>query len=159
MMRLFHRRLWVRVHRWAGSYLAGFLIIAGLTGSLLAFLGPLGDWLNSGLRVLGRFAVRVEMDPITLFERAQALAGPARVESVPLRQEPGQAQQFWFEPDPRAPVTQGASTEAFGIVMDPCSGEEPARRSSSTWSLSRRNFMGYVYSLHYSLAADGRRLG
>lgn len=31
------RGLWVTLYRWAGLAIAGFLIIVGLTGSLLAF--------------------------------------------------------------------------------------------------------------------------
>ena len=31
------RPFWVRLHRWAGLTMAGFLIVVGLTGSLLAF--------------------------------------------------------------------------------------------------------------------------
>lgn len=32
------RQFWVLMHRYAGLYLAGFLILTGLTGSILAFL-------------------------------------------------------------------------------------------------------------------------
>ncbi|WP_036269193.1 PepSY domain-containing protein [Methylocaldum szegediense] len=35
------RRVWVLIHRYAGLAMAGFLILVGLTGSLLAFLSEL----------------------------------------------------------------------------------------------------------------------
>ena len=40
------RALFVWLHRWAGLAMTGFLIVVGLTGSLLAFWGeiePLAD--------------------------------------------------------------------------------------------------------------------
>lgn len=56
------RKLWVLIHRWAGLAMAAFLILVGLTGSLLAFYPELerlvhphwyvdrapGSWLNAG---------------------------------------------------------------------------------------------------------------
>lgn len=35
------RTLWVKIHRWAGLAMAGFLIVVGLTGSVLVFDGEL----------------------------------------------------------------------------------------------------------------------
>lgn len=40
------RALIVFLHRWVGLALAAFLLIEGLTGSILAFEGPIGDWLD-----------------------------------------------------------------------------------------------------------------
>lgn len=40
------RALWVWLHRWAGLAMAGFLIVVGLIGSLLAFYSELNHWLT-----------------------------------------------------------------------------------------------------------------
>ncbi|MCQ4191088.1 PepSY domain-containing protein, partial [Methylocystis suflitae] len=43
------RSFWVSLHRWAGLSMAGFLILVGLTGSLLAFGHELNHWLTPNL--------------------------------------------------------------------------------------------------------------
>ncbi len=40
------RKTFVYIHRYAGLYMAFFLIVAGLTGSILAFEPQIGHWLN-----------------------------------------------------------------------------------------------------------------
>ncbi|MCX5727426.1 MAG: PepSY domain-containing protein [Nitrospirae bacterium] len=46
------RRSWVLVHRYAELFMACFLIVAGLTGSILAFDGEIHGWLNPPQRVV-----------------------------------------------------------------------------------------------------------
>jgi uncharacterized iron-regulated membrane protein len=51
------RGVLVLLHRWAGLAMAGFLIVVGLTGSLLAFYAELNHWLAPDVwpaRVTGR---------------------------------------------------------------------------------------------------------
>lgn len=43
------RHFWVLVHRYAGLTMAGFLILVGLTGSLLAFLTEINRTLTPDL--------------------------------------------------------------------------------------------------------------
>ncbi len=43
------RALFVWLHRWTRLLMAAFLIIVGLTGSLLAFWGELNHWLTPEL--------------------------------------------------------------------------------------------------------------
>ncbi len=40
------RHFWVLVHRYAGLVMTAFLILVGLTGSLLAFYSELEQWIN-----------------------------------------------------------------------------------------------------------------
>jgi uncharacterized iron-regulated membrane protein len=42
-----HRQVWVLVHRWVGLVLAGFLVVAGLTGALLAWYHELDATINA----------------------------------------------------------------------------------------------------------------
>jgi uncharacterized iron-regulated membrane protein len=48
------RSFFVFAHRWVGLTMAGFLILVGLTGALLAFLPELNHWLSPRLFPGGR---------------------------------------------------------------------------------------------------------
>ncbi len=58
------RALFVWLHRWTRLLMAAFLIIVGLTGSLLAFWGELNHWLTPELFPGPRPGV--EFDPAKL---------------------------------------------------------------------------------------------
>ena len=45
------RAILVVLHRWFGLFIAGFLIIAGLTGALISWDHELDEWLNPHLFV------------------------------------------------------------------------------------------------------------
>ncbi|TKB72386.1 MAG: hypothetical protein E8D46_14345 [Nitrospira sp.] len=61
------RRFWVLIHRYAGLFMAFFLIVAGFTGSILAFDGELNGWLNLPQRVEAQG--RPMLNPFDLRER------------------------------------------------------------------------------------------
>lgn len=65
------RHFWVLIHRYAGLYMAAFLIVAGLTGSIMAFTPEIQNGLNPPLKVAQQSGAR--LDEFTLRERAQAL--------------------------------------------------------------------------------------
>ena len=91
------RRVCVLLHRYAGLVMAFFLVVAGLTGSVLAFYHELERWLNPQL-----FTVPVRatppLDPLTLRERAEALVPQARVDSMSLERQPDEAFIAWLAP-------------------------------------------------------------
>src|SRR5579883_2627191 len=71
------RRILVFLHRWIGLAMAAFLIVVGLTGSLLAFLPELDRAINPTLYVEPR-AGR-PLPPGQIAERVEALAPQAAV--------------------------------------------------------------------------------
>lgn len=149
-MPILQRRVWVVVHRWAGLYLAAFVVVAGLTGSVLAFLDDMEDLLNPQNRVATTTAP--ELDPFTLREIAMKLVTNATVNSVPLHRRQGRGQQIWFAAR-RDPVTQAElPLDVVSLFLDPFTGRELSRRVDGYWPLTRQNLLGFVYSLHYSFA-------
>lgn len=85
------RRGLVWLHRWTGLAMAGFLVIAGLTGTALAFNSELEHVFAPGLFAAPRPDLPA-LDLATLAERAEPLLAPrARVTSV-LRTEVDQVQ-------------------------------------------------------------------
>jgi uncharacterized iron-regulated membrane protein len=148
------RRVCVLLHRYAGLAMAFFLVVAGLTGSVLAFYEELDRWLNPGL-----FTVPVRATPpvdrLTLRERAEAFVPQARVVSVPLERQPDEAFIAWL-----APRTDPATGKPFElrfdqIFIDPYTSEKLGSRQWGEISLARENLLPFLYRLHYALAIPG----
>jgi uncharacterized iron-regulated membrane protein len=136
------RKFWVFVHRWLGLTTAGFLVVVGLTGSLLAFLPELNHWLAPGLHP-GPHGVA--LDAATLARRAEALIPQARANTVYLGNLG--AAQIGMVPRPgEAPL------EFSSLVLDAVTGEELGRHQWGGLPTALDQIMPFVYSLHYELA-------
>jgi uncharacterized iron-regulated membrane protein len=136
------RSFWVFTHRWGGLAMAGFLIIVGLTGSLLAFLPELDHWLAPQLHP-GLHGVA--LDPATLVRHAEALIPEGRVNTVYLG-DIGAA-HIGMEARP------GAEALDFGsLVLDAVTGAELGRLQWGSLPTALERIMPFVYSLHYELA-------
>lgn len=136
------RRLFVRLHRWVGLAMAGFLIVVGLTGSLLAFNTELERVFAPQL-----FAVAQPSRPYLslgeLADRAQAAAPEGRLISVSYA-EPDQLKAYFEETT--------ASLNFDEIYLDPWTGRELGRRKRGDLSQGLINLMPFIYSLHWRLA-------
>ncbi|KAF0136453.1 MAG: pepSY-associated TM helix domain-containing protein [Methylocystaceae bacterium] len=140
------RALFVWLHRWAGLAMAGFLILVGLTGSLLAFWGELNHWLTPELYPGPRAGI--ELGAATLARRAESLVPQARATTVYLG-HPGSVSIGMEAHDGAAPL------DFEFIHLDPVDGHELGR---VTWhGLPRRknDIMPFVYGLHMYLAMSG----
>ena len=144
----------ILLHRWTGLLMAAFLIIVGLTGSILAFQGSIDRFLNPELHVL-KPPHRPPLELAVLAERAEATDPHLR------------AAYFWVEEDQAHIVVGGRADPATGkkydlgygeLILDPWTGavlgkggmEEDWTRPDS-W---RRKLLPFVYSLHTSLATN-----
>lgn len=138
------RRFWVLIHRWAGLIMAGFLIVVGLTGSLLAFYPELEQLINP--QFYSRQATGEKLDLATLAERAEQQAAGIRVESVALE---ANQEATLIRVSPRVP---GSDPGFDNLFMDPYTGNILDRRQFGALSDGWINFMSFVYQLHYALA-------
>ncbi|BBU62196.1 peptidase [Methylosinus sp. C49] len=140
------RRLFVWLHRWVGLVTAGFLILVGLTGALLAFYGELSHWIAPeaypGLH-------GETLPPAALARRAESLVPQARAVAVYLGGESGAARVTMQ-------AAPGAEPLGFGAVMlDAVTGEDLGRRGRLGALPTRAaDIMPFIYSLHYQLAMD-----
>lgn len=138
------RRLFVWLHRWVGLVTAGFLILVGLTGALLAFYGELSHWIAPeaypGLH-------GETLAPAALARRAESLVPQGRAVAVYLGGESGAARVTMQ-------AAPGAEPLGFGAVtLDAVTGEDLGRRGRPGAPPSRAaDIMPFVYSLHYQLA-------
>lgn len=138
------RRLFVWLHRWVGLLTAGFLILVGLTGALLAFYGELSHWIAPeaypGLH-------GETLAPAALARRAERLVPQGRAVAVYLGGESGAARVTMQ-------AAPGAEPLGFGAVtLDAVTGEDLGRRGSPGALPSRAaDIMPFVYNLHDQLA-------
>lgn len=145
------RHVWVLVHRYAGLAMAGFLILVGLTGSLLAFLSELEHWISPQLHAPIVDAPR--LDGATLAERVQArLDSKAQVDGILMSAED-------FVSVRVSPLDDPVTGEPFELdfdqlILDPFTGQELGRRSWGAISQGLDNLMPFIYQLHYELALD-----
>jgi uncharacterized iron-regulated membrane protein len=135
------RRFWVLVHRCAGLYLAFFLVIAGATGSLLAFFNELNGWLQLDLMHIEADG-RGMIDPFELRERALLHAPGVFVDSVDLTRTPEYSYVAWvrhraeLEPDD-TPFSVIIRTHIQGGIWRAACREIPGRRQPRrSWSSS-----------------------
>lgn len=140
-MKILDRQLWVLAHRYVGLVLAGFLIVAGLTGALLAFFEELDATANSALVRVGQPSNAQRIDVLALRERLLAKHPGWSIEFVDLRKDEDSSLRFF--------VTGADDNEVF---VNPYSGEILGSRTWGQISQGSRNLMPFIYDLHYSLA-------
>ena len=145
------RRVFVWIHRYVGLAMALFLVIEGLTGSLLAFRGDLSTLLDPRLVAARPSPDAQKLDLATLAERAEALMPRATAAYFfSLRDD-----QTIVRMTPRNdPATGKPYPEDPGvIVLDPWTGKELGRTPYSGYTQGFvANIMPFVNDLHTSLA-------
>ncbi|NOS73994.1 MAG: PepSY domain-containing protein [Methyloglobulus sp.] len=157
-----NRSFCVHLHRYAGLMMALFLIIIGLTGSIIAFYEEIDDWLNplSSHRHT-HIAVQEKplLDPFDLCDRALRLTPHARITNVDLNPKQDEAYTVALEPriDPATgkPYPLGFST----LKLNPYTGDEVENsrninsyEQNGYFPLTRKNVLDFIYALHCQLA-------
>lgn len=143
------RRILTLLHRWAGLFLAVFLFISGLTGAIISWDHELDEWLNPQLFM--RQSEGDSLSPLTLADQLEASDPRILITWLPLSLESDQNLGLIVtgRTDPRT----GKSFElGFNqIALDPVNGEVCGSRMWGEISLSRENFLPFLYKLHYSM--------
>jgi len=148
------RRVFVWIHRYVGLAMALFLIVEGLTGSLLAFRGDLSTLLDPSLTSTKPSPDAQRLDLAALAERAEALM-PNATAAYFFRLRDDQAiVRMEARTDP---VTGNPYPEDPGvIVLDPWTGKELGRTPYSGYTHGfLANVMPFVNDLHTALAMGG----
>jgi len=146
------RQVFVFVHRWAGLAMTVFLIVVGLTGSMLAFKTDLERLIYPRIYATPRPGV-APLDMATLAERAGALVPHGEVVTVSV-EEPDQALVVFL---PREDLATGKPYELGFIQMfvDPWTGEELGRRLPGDLSQGLINLMPFIWEFHFTLDLGG----
>ncbi len=139
------------LHRWVGLVTAGFLLIAGLSGALLAWYEELDAWLDPALlTVPPPSGGQAALDPPSLQARVQAAYPGHWVNHVPLSQPHGRAAVFYAVPRPER--LKGTAPAVVQVHVNPFSGEVLGDRVTGELRWGARHLMPFVYRLHHSLA-------
>ena len=143
------RRSFVWLHRWTGLLMASFLIVVGLTGTVLAFKLELERLINPQLFATPKPGQQA-LDLATLAERAEAQEPRARATYFQYV-TPG------FMIIPMSPRIDSATGKPYSLDFDhvflnPYTGAEVGRRKDGDISQGRINLIPFIYKIHTSLA-------
>lgn len=144
----------IRLHRYMGLATAGFLLIAGLTGSVLAFQHELDAWLNPAL--FQSAGQGQPMPAAQLIETIERENPRLRVVFTPLNVLAGESAHLTV----RArldPATGKLFELGFDeLFADPVTGQVLGTRQWGSGSLERKNLIPLINRLHYSLLLPGQ---
>jgi uncharacterized iron-regulated membrane protein len=144
------RNIFVVLHRWIGLVMAVFLILVGLTGSLLAFHRELDHVFAHQFYVTPQPGV-TPLDLATLMERAPPIPH-ARI--VGAQWNGVDQAEINYQPE-KDPVTGKPYDLGFTqFYVDPWTGAEIGRRTIGDYSKSS-NVMRFIYKLHVALLVSG----
>jgi uncharacterized iron-regulated membrane protein len=132
------RKVVLQIHLYLGLFGAIFLLILGVTGSIMAFEGDLDHWLNPKLwYVTARGNPLPEAELIGKVERQFA---PARAGAVQFSQQRNLAQMMQLNTGP-------------AVFVNPYNGSILGERRGPT---KMERTLGYIHQFHLRLAIDPR---
>ena len=144
------RQTAVRLHRWCGLAMAAFLVLASLTGAVLAFREELDPWLAPELHRVAMTQADTAaslLDPFELRARAaRSLPPGTRLDTVQFRMEAGRTVML------RA---SGPGLDFNEVFVNPHDGRVQALRDSEANGLGLAQLMPFLFKLHHSLALPG----
>ncbi|MGB1464987.1 MAG: PepSY-associated TM helix domain-containing protein [Alcanivorax nanhaiticus] len=143
------RALLVVLHRWFGLFIAGFLIIAGLTGALISWDHELDEWLNPHL-----FEAQSQGEPLPMLElvrRVEEADPRVRASFFPLAAEPGHNAEIWVDAQVNPDTGRRYELDYDHVFVDPVSGEIVGQRLWGKISLHPEHLMSFLYKLHFTL--------
>ncbi len=127
--------------------MASFLVIVGLTGSVLAFRDDLDLWLNPDLLTVAPREAPM-LDPLTLRDQALRFYPDAKIDEAPLHMNRRRSYELrvWIKDD-------GATDRLLFLYLDPYTGARIGERAWDHDVLGTRGVLFFIYRLHYALAA------
>lgn len=150
------RAVLLPVHRYVGLALALFLVLAGLTGSLLAWNDELEAAISPQLfRVAAPATQAARIEPVVLHALVQARYPEALVARMPLEEVAGRSVLFALRPLPGTSKAKARALPNDQVFVDPWTGRQLGERRWGDIGQGSKNLMPFIYRLHYSLALDG----
>jgi uncharacterized iron-regulated membrane protein len=141
------RRMLLPIHRYAGLALVPFLILLGLTGSIITYDAELERAISPQLFATSRPGDS-PLGLATLVQRAEAAAPQARLAYIILHPDQAIARMR-----PRFGASGPTQIDFDQLFLDPLTGAELGRRREGDLSQGWINLVPFIYSLHRDLAA------
>lgn len=148
------RPLLVVLHRFAGLATALFLMVAGLTGSLIAFFNELDALLNPSA-----YAVKAEGEPLSpsaLARKVEASDPRISVWYATIEKEKGHPALVVAQPRIDPQTGKPFEIDANWFNVDPVSGEILGKRLWGECCFGSLNFLPFMYELHHNLSIPGQ---
>ena len=147
------RAFLVLLHRYIGLAIAVFLLLAGLTGSVLAFNHELDEWLNP--QFYKATSVGERLPPGALVEAVQTAHPKLQVWYMEYPQEAGHTALLAAVPrkDPATGQPYDERNQVF--YLDPVSAEQKGVRYWGECCFQRENFIPFILEFHYNLTLPG----
>lgn len=140
------RPIFVRLHRYVGLSIALFLIVSGLSGSVIAFDHELDSWLNPDL-----FNVAEQSTPILSLDELAAHVRNGYPEAV--------ISTIAIKRDISESIRVDVKTEANAVLevyVNPFTGQILGSRERGLFSLDRKYFVPMMFRLHSNLYLPDR---
>ncbi|MCB4811532.1 PepSY domain-containing protein [Methylovorus menthalis] len=142
-------------HRWVGLTMAGFLVVAGFTGAIIAFEEEVDGWLNPHLLHPAWQAGGAPLNAYALREAAQRQAPAGMlVDELLLHVEAGESAAFRLTPGPSVDG-KAPPLLADEMFVHPQTAAMLGMRLRGESLFERETLVGFLYKLHYSLALPG----
>lgn len=138
------RRVLVRVHRYLGLAIAAFLILAGVTGSILVFQHELDRAINPGL---WHAEAGQPLSPQAIADRVEAADARVTARWIPLGTP--HAADVWVD------WKGGAARGYDQMFVDPVTGAVNGTRAYGAATLDGPHLLPFVHQLHKSLFLPG----
>ena len=150
-----NRHFWVLVHRYAGLFIAFFLIIIGLTGSIIVFNPELNYWFDPPPVVTAQATPM--LDAIRLHDTAQAMVPHGSINALTFYIKPGDVYKAWIEPRIDPATNKPYELDLTVLMLNPYTGEELRREkySDDIFPITHKNIMQLINRLHYQMALPG----
>ena len=141
------RQLCLWIHRYTGLIMAGFLIVAGLTGSLLAFHDELDNWFNQDLAYIEPID-KAQLPIADLHDQVIDAYPQYKFSSMPTSIAPARSAVFTVDRERGKHSDQPKSTFQE-VYVNPYDGDILGTRDKEQWAW--RNTMWKVFWLHRDL--------
>lgn len=148
------RQLWVIAHRWAGLTIALFLVVAGVTGALLAFMDELEPLTAPAVfQAAPPVPGAVLRDPFDLRDSVLPRYPGAVITRVPMEADAHRNLRLGVQRlDPVTGSLGPYADDWNELFVDPYTGKETGRRQWGDIGQGTVNLIPFLYRLHYELA-------
>ena len=147
------RAFLVLLHRYIGLATATFLLLAGLTGSVLAFNHELDEWLNP--QFYEATSVGERLSPGALVDAVQIAHPKLQVWYMEYPHETGHTALLATVPRNDPAMGQPFDERNQVFYLDPVSAEQKGARYWGECCFQRENFIPFILEFHYNLALPG----
>lgn len=144
------RQVFVIIHRYIGLTLALFLMLAGVTGTFIAFYDELEKVMHPEFRLVDSQPGQPRLSPVQLAETLKVNYPDAMFNRINLHHEAEESVSFYLQPRPGN--KNGLANDE--IFVNPYTGQLLAERKWGDISQGTINLLPFLYRLHFSLALD-----